>query len=176
MKIELKKIRVVEAFSEETTAFSAELFINGKHVGYAKNDGHGGETEIQCYHPYNAIERKLVADAEAWCKAQPNYNQDGFNDIPMTLDFYIDLIIDAYLKEKDAAKMKKAQLKEIQVGVPNSGTYTRYHWVGATLAQMAAKPSGKGAVQSRIDVIKRDLKEGQSILNAEYLRSLGLTV
>jgi hypothetical protein len=41
---------------------------------------------------------------------------------------------------------------------------------------MAAKPSGKGAVQTRIDTIKRELKAGEEILNATYLRSLGFTV
>jgi hypothetical protein len=176
MKIELKKIRVVEAFSEETTAFSADLYINGKLVGYTKNDGHGGETDVYCNGGFDSPNRKAIDDAEVWAKAQPNYNQEGFNDIPMTLDFYIDLLVDAYLKAKDEAKMKRAQLKEVQVGVPNSGTYTRYHWVGATLAQMAAKPSGRGAIQSRIDVIKRDLKAGQSILNASYLQSLGFII
>jgi hypothetical protein len=176
MKIELKKIRVVEAFSEETTAFSADLYINGKLVGYTKNDGHGGETDVYCHGGFDSPNRKAIDEAEVWAKSQPNYNRDGFNDIPMTLDFYIDLIVDSYLRAKDEAKMKKAQMKEIQVGVPNSGTYRRYHWVGATLAQMAAKPSGKGAVQTRIDTIKRELKAGEEILNATYLRSLGFTV
>lgn len=176
MKIELKKIKVFESLSEETTAFSADVHINGKLAAYAKNNGQGGMTDVYRFGVYDSPNRKLLEEAEVWAKAQPNYNQDGFNDIPMTLDFYIDLLVDAYLKAKEEAKMKKAQLKEIQVGVPNSGTYTRYHWVHATLAQMAAKPSGRGAIQSRIDVIKRDLKEGHCILNAEYLRSLGFTV
>jgi hypothetical protein len=175
MKIELKKIRVVEAFSEETTAFSADLYINGKLVGYTKNDGHGGETDIYCNHASDSPLHKLLYDAIEWAKAQPPYSEGGGTPLDMTLDFYIDLMVDAHLKTKEDAKLKKMQMKEIHVGIPNSGTYRRYHWVGATLAQMAAT-SGKGAVQTRIDIIKRELKAGEEILNSTYLQSLGFTV
>ena len=68
MKIELKSIKFSEAMSEETNAFTANLYINGKKVGYCKNQGHGGCTD------YNADEpkfRTIIAEAEAYCKALP---------------------------------------------------------------------------------------------------------
>jgi hypothetical protein len=42
MKIEMRKLRVHKDMSEETTCFSAELFIDGRRVAHVSNDGHGG--------------------------------------------------------------------------------------------------------------------------------------
>jgi hypothetical protein len=41
MKIELKNVKINKMFSEETTCFIADVFINGKKTAYAKNDGRG---------------------------------------------------------------------------------------------------------------------------------------
>ncbi len=41
MKIELKNVRIVKQMSEETTAFTASIWIDGKRVGEASNRGHG---------------------------------------------------------------------------------------------------------------------------------------
>lgn len=44
MKIELKNVKINLTFSEETTMFMADLFINGVLAGEANNDGRGGCT------------------------------------------------------------------------------------------------------------------------------------
>lgn len=91
MKVELKKLKVHNDMSEETTCFSAEVYIDGKHVGHAKNDGRGGCTFI---HPEQGMRPTLEA-AEAWAKTLPNlpseYSPDG---LPMHFDFYIDMLVD----------------------------------------------------------------------------------
>jgi hypothetical protein len=176
MKIELKKIKIAEHMNEETTAYTADLYVNGKCIGYVKNDGQGGDTNICCHFPAESIERKLCAEAEVWAKAQPPYSEIGGFRLPMSLDFYVDIILFEHEKAKQDAKDKRAQLKEIQWGVPNSGRYMTTSWKKVTLAELAAKTGGKLVLQSKIDTIKRDLKDGHVILNAEYLRSLGLTV
>ena len=66
MKIELKKLKVAEHLSEETTAYSADVYVNGKCIGYAQNNGQGGETDIRCHFPADSSERILCAEAEAW--------------------------------------------------------------------------------------------------------------
>lgn len=43
-EFELRNINVIEEFSEETTAFEADAYLNGKHLGVAWNEGHGGPT------------------------------------------------------------------------------------------------------------------------------------
>ncbi|MHA2403822.1 MAG: hypothetical protein ACXADH_12575, partial [Candidatus Kariarchaeaceae archaeon] len=40
--ISLKNIRVHNDMSEETTCFSASVYVNGVKAGTAKNDGRGG--------------------------------------------------------------------------------------------------------------------------------------
>lgn len=46
MRIELKNVVYSERLSEETAAFAAIVYVDGKKRGEAKNDGHGGMTFI----------------------------------------------------------------------------------------------------------------------------------
>ncbi|HSX21535.1 MAG TPA: hypothetical protein VLE97_02020 [Gaiellaceae bacterium] len=46
MKIELKRFTTNARLSQETTAFAADVWVDGKKVGYAENDGHGGNTMV----------------------------------------------------------------------------------------------------------------------------------
>ena len=45
MEIELKNVKHFPSLSQETEAFTASLYINGQHAGFAKNAGHGGSTD-----------------------------------------------------------------------------------------------------------------------------------
>lgn len=47
MKIELRKIDYSASLSEETNAFSAEVWIDGRKEGWAQNHGTGGPTNVQ---------------------------------------------------------------------------------------------------------------------------------
>lgn len=42
MKIELRKFTANEKFSEETLMFRAEIYLDGKKVGFVENEGRGG--------------------------------------------------------------------------------------------------------------------------------------
>lgn len=46
MKIELRRFSTNARLSQETTAFAADVWIDGKKVGYAENAGHGGNTNV----------------------------------------------------------------------------------------------------------------------------------
>ena len=48
MKIELKNLKIAAHLSEETTAYSATIHVDGKRAFDARNDGHGGADR---YHP-----------------------------------------------------------------------------------------------------------------------------
>jgi len=50
MQIELRKVKVCNWMSEETTCYQAEIWIDGKKMGDASNEGHGGPDMI---HPYS---------------------------------------------------------------------------------------------------------------------------
>ena len=47
--IEVKSVKIAQHMSEETLAFTASLWVNGKRVGYLKNTGQGGPTNIDLY-------------------------------------------------------------------------------------------------------------------------------
>ena len=63
--LQLKKLKIHPDMSEETTAFSAEVWRGGRLIGYAKNDGRGGETSIQ------QSERSVMVEAEDWARSLP---------------------------------------------------------------------------------------------------------
>jgi hypothetical protein len=46
MQIELRKVEYSARLSEETSAFSADVWIDGVKAGQASNHGHGGPTLI----------------------------------------------------------------------------------------------------------------------------------
>jgi len=46
MKIELKRFTTNARLSQETTAFAADVWVDGKKAGHAENDGHGGSTIV----------------------------------------------------------------------------------------------------------------------------------
>jgi hypothetical protein len=46
MKVELKKIKYLPSLSHETLAFTADVWVEREHVGYAENAGHGGNTSV----------------------------------------------------------------------------------------------------------------------------------
>lgn len=47
MKIELKRFTSNARLSQETTAFAADVWVDGKKAGHAENDGHGGATLVR---------------------------------------------------------------------------------------------------------------------------------
>lgn len=73
MKIQLKSLKVANHLSEETLAFSATLYVNGKSIGRVKNSGHGGCNE------YDNWPTKEMRDAASeWCKAHEGH--DGYGE------------------------------------------------------------------------------------------------
>jgi hypothetical protein len=71
MQIELRRISYNATLSQETAAFSAEVWIDGELAFHARNEGTGG---ADFYHQVGA---RTQADVDAWLKA---------NRLPRTLD------------------------------------------------------------------------------------------
>lgn len=46
-KIELKKARELKSLSEETPAYTAQLWVDGKHFANVSNSGHGGPDMVE---------------------------------------------------------------------------------------------------------------------------------
>jgi hypothetical protein len=50
--MELRKIKSFKAMSEETEAFTAQLWVDGKHIANVKNNGQGGCNNITPLKPF----------------------------------------------------------------------------------------------------------------------------
>ena len=173
MKIELKKISFNERMSEETNCFVADLYINGKKVGYCENRGTGGPTD---YHGdtsskfgYTDVNIKLIKEAEAYFKSLPKamYVEHNFEYQP-TLENAIDEQFEEFLKVREDKKKAKMYEKALCFGVPNGNSYRTISWKGRTLAQI-----DKVSLQRAYDKAKADLKAGEVILNTN-IKELGL--
>lgn len=104
MSVTLKRIQHAKNLSQETNAFTADVYWQGVLAGYAENHGTGGMTNVRI------INRETEAAMDAWAKAQPPHITEGHDDLPMTLDFYIDLLVEADLNRKENQRLCRGHL------------------------------------------------------------------
>ena len=173
LKIELRKLTVYERMSEETTAFVAEVYVNGVNVAHAKNDGHGGSTY---YHGYPEPEKKLIlTTAEAYCLALPSIKygaEHGMKpfELPMNLEHFIDDLVTAELNKKADKKLEKKMTNHIMWGIKGGSTYTQMKFGKPFI------PAHRAQLQTYIDTqIKPTMKKGEVILNTN-LETLGVII
>ena len=160
MKLELKKIKVNLAFSEGTTQFMAEIYLNGKNIGYAKNDGRGGCAD---YHPYEG-QREAMREAEEYAKTLPSrfYEFNGKkHEITMNLENWIDGQVEEFLLAKEQAKLEKEMETQILIKCAN-GTIQRMGFKGN---KMKLKDMPNDMVMRLVNAAKESLQEGDVILN-----------
>lgn len=168
MKIELKKIQIFLAMSEETTAFVADVFVDGVKTAYAKNDGHGGGSY---YHPYEG-KRELLEKAEKFCLTLPAQTIDmGGGRSPFVLEMNLEVVIDdlvtAELKRKEQKKFEKKMVDTIMWGVPNGLQYTQVKFK----FPLAKVPTLQ--LQVYVDKYKKQFKPNEAFLNTN-LEALGV--
>jgi len=167
-KVVLKKIAFYERMSEETNCFAADLYIDGKKVGEAKNDGQGGCTN---YYGFTKEDNEIIRQAEAYFKSLPMVKPDGYIfTYQPTLENEIDEQFEAYLKKKELTKMRKLSEKGILFGKPNAN---QYHII-KTRKPLKEYPTS--ALQKFIDDVKKQhCTDGVIILN-KNLEKLGITI
>jgi len=180
MKIELKKISFSERMSEETNCFAADLFINGKKVGYVKNDGRGGCTDYHantsCASGFTRVNIELIAEAEKYCKTLP-HNEFG----EQTLEDVINDCLEAYLKDKAEKKIEKKMQKEyltaICYGARIKGgySYASAFWKDYNKKYVPLAKVPLAALQKRYDDIKLRLNDNDVVLNTN-LTALGIQI
>lgn len=119
MKIELKKLSVNLRMSEETTMFIADLHINGKKVGWCRNEGNGGSTY---YNGNTKEDNQIIREAEDYCKTLPKVKYHDM-EWEQSLEGVIDEQVENYLKSKEEKKMQKLFQTAVVVGKPNGNSY-----------------------------------------------------
>jgi hypothetical protein len=105
MKIELKRFTTNARLSQETTAFAADVWVDGKKVGTAENTGHGGATIVRL--------DKSVRDAvEAYGKTLVPAEYKFVSGA----EWIVDQLVEAELAKKSdkafAKKLAKVDAKE----------------------------------------------------------------
>ena len=83
MNAELRKVKVYDGMSRETTAFNAELRIDGKLAAHVETDGGGGSHMVR-YVDRNHGKSAYETAFNAWTKAMPPV-PDSFAG-PMAMD------------------------------------------------------------------------------------------
>lgn len=154
MKLELKSISHSPRLSQETEAFAADLWINGKKVAYCDNSGHGGCTN---YHPYDVSLRPLLKEAEDYCKALPPLKYRD-SELDMDLEFKIDMLLSDWIEAKEVAKDYKSGL----VYKTKDGVKMECKWKGYTVTKLLQTGSGVGTIRRKVIDLK---SKGCTILN-----------
>lgn len=161
MKIELKNVKFYERMSEETNAFVADIFVDGKKVGYAKNDGHGGCTDIR---QIGGVNGELFVKCVEYCKNLPDHTWewDGVkHSMKNNIEIVVDDLFEKWLDEKEQKKLMKLCEKNI-VYENGFGIYEMYGWKNVTINQMLQNPVGLQRVKKVVEDLK---KEGKKIIN-----------
>lgn len=178
MKIELKNFRYYPRLSDDTNAFSADLFINGVNCGHTENSGQGGPCSYGAGTPEG---RRLIAQAEAWCQTLPPWlssftNEDGKPmEISRTLENYIDDLADTKIEEKEKARLQRQMEKQMYAaiifGIPDK--YYKSVRLKFSIDYLLARPDGAEALTKFIrEKIIPQMEKGEVILNTNLPEEL----
>ena len=167
MKIEIKNLRHYSEMSQETNAFTCDLFVDGKKIAYCRNNGCGGNTD------YNAFEGKedILLSAEEYAKTLPDIEFEFNNEkhyFKSTLENLIDGEVGKQLKEKEDKKNEKKLQKDCEKSIcyeiPNG--YALITWKNYTIGQLLSTPIGIRTIQKKVDELKAS---GKIILNTNLV-------
>lgn len=163
MKIELKNVKYYESMSEETSCFEADIFVNGKKVGYCKNNGQGGETDVRAY----METREEFIKAEEYCMTLPPSFVGENITIKNNLSHVVDELFMNWIREKDKKRFEKNCEKGICHTIfMNDEMYETTTWGAGKktipLKDLLNRPDGLETVKNYCMKLK---EQGRRILN-----------
>jgi len=127
MKFELKNFKHYPRISEETIAFSADLYIDGVKAASCENTGKGGCTNIRPYQD----KRELLKEAEKYAASLPTKEYDFMNEhfsTAQSVESIVDDLVSDILEKKEIEKHQKRKFvitkddKMYTVALPNKYT------------------------------------------------------
>lgn len=165
MKIELRHVKIARRLSEETTAYAATIYVDGKPAFYATNHGHGG---CDNYHAVAGYTGPSEAEIGAWL-AENAPPMGPYDPNPATRALYdngtscdLELFVGRLLAAHEASAERKRIEKKLDrllatvvVGIRDGALVT---WKAAptaeTVARLVAKNPGvrfdpRGDITSR---------------------------
>ena len=105
MDITLKNVKIYAGLSEETIAFNASVYIDGKKVGEAKNAGHGGSNDVDVRDKDGRWNRDLLKEMETEA-SKHTWSYEG-----KTHSHSLDSYIGDLVEELDQKQQLKRQLR-----------------------------------------------------------------
>lgn len=168
MKIELKNIKHLESMSRETNCFTADIFVDGKKVGYAENDGGGGNTDCRHYEGF----RDVLKRADEFCKSLPPIYSEEFDfTYEQNLESYVDDLLVKWLIVKDEKKYKKQLEKDSKKGIcyKTENGYRIFGWTTHNLEDLLKFEKGREAVKKGLLELK---ERNVEILNTNIPQEL----
>lgn len=156
MNIELRNLQIFKRMSQETTAFAASIYIDGKKVGTANNGGTGGPTD---YSPLGTEYVEILNKADEFCKEMPPRKFDDFS-IPMNLEEYIDQLVDEHIEKQETnrliSKMKLKMKTALLWG--NDEKYYPFHWEKnkktVPIQELMSTAGGRSLIKAQIETLK----------------------
>ncbi len=99
-RVELKGVKYAAFASQETSCFTATVYIDGKKEGSVENDGHGG---CNLYHPHTLLDKinaiaVTLPDVEGFGST---FKQDA--------DILVGDLLNAVLEERQMKRLTKRQ-------------------------------------------------------------------
>ena len=157
------------------TGLSCDLYQNNKKIAYCFDDARGGEMEIS---PYTTAHRLIIRNLESMAYNLPEYKVEYSNDIQdhYTFKHTLEGIINALAEEYERNKKMEKDSKKAIVYKDEKGDTWLYSWQHqSSLAAMVTKrpESAKSAIKKACEELE---KEGNIILNKDYLIKLGVSV
>lgn len=156
MILTLKNIKHSPSLSQETEAFTADIYVDGKKAGYCENHGQGGQTDIR---PYT-----LEAQMDAYAATLPDA-VTAYGTFKQTADSLVDDLLSAHLTAKEAKRLERdfersfttrimvvaadgsvrmsKKLPEAQVQVAVTAHRARYEVGGARLLNLLPKAEAR---------------------------------
>ena len=109
-RIELKNIKRVAHFSEETHCYRAVLYVDGERWGFVSNRGHGGADEFygEGERNYSDIEALNILIGETF----PPYTFDGTTSITLKQDLEMVCadLVNEWLRDKEFTRAMKSKV------------------------------------------------------------------
>lgn len=144
--VELRKFKHSPSLSQETEAFTADLYLDGRKAAHVSNHGTGGS---------NSIHFILGADREdfkEFLKAQPPEPNpyDPQKPFEMNEDLFIGLLVEKLLKEKEEQKQAK-RFEKLAVKARLSGRVVLVVRFEGSFVEATCKPEEVEALTARIN-------------------------
>jgi hypothetical protein len=111
MKITLKKLRHHKSLSQDSNAFSADVYVDDKKVAAATDDGWGGNIQFEPYDP------ELLNKVIEWTKTLPDveFEIDGEKHLlNQSLDLIVGNMVQEDLFNKELKRIANREYKKLQ--------------------------------------------------------------